>query len=80
MLTNENNDQTTFHRDILNASVKPDHVYRKILNIVDFTSLSKPLESCYSKDSGISGYPIETALECCGSPVTKCPHFSCNRS
>ena len=63
MLTNENKDQLTLHGDILNASVKPNHVYRRILNIVDFTGLCKPLESCYSKDSGIAGYPIETALK-----------------
>ena len=63
MLNYENKEQLTIHGDILNASVKPEHVYRKILNIVNFTSLCKPLEACYSEDSGILGYPIETALK-----------------
>lgn len=62
MLRKENKDQRTIYGDVLNASVKPDHVYRKILRIVNFTNLSRPLESCYS-DKGIAGYPIEIALK-----------------
>jgi len=43
--------------------VRADHPYRKILYLIDFEELTKPLESLYSKQ-GRAGYPISTGFKC----------------
>lgn len=63
MLTQDNG-QRDIYSDLLNQIVRTDHPYRKVLEIVDFTSLCKSLHDCYSLDSGASGYPIETGFKC----------------
>lgn len=63
MLSQENG-QRDIYSDLLDQIVRKDHPYRKVLEIVDFTSLCKSLHDCYSSDSGIYGYPIETGFKC----------------
>jgi len=63
MLTQENG-QRNIYSDLLNQIVRADHPYRKVLEIVNFTSLCKSLHGCYSLDSGAYGYPIEVGFKC----------------
>lgn len=42
--------------------VRKDHPYRKLLSIIDFSELTKPLESLYRKDFGRPGYHIESGF------------------
>ena len=63
MLSQENR-QRDIYSDLLEQIVRADHPYRKVLEIVDFTSLCKSLHDCYSADSGVYGYPIESAFKC----------------
>lgn len=60
----QENDQLDIYSSLLENLVKPDHAYRKVLTIVDFKSLCKPLHVCYSQEEGIEGYPVETAFKC----------------
>lgn len=43
--------------------VHPEHAYRKLLAMIDFTELTKELRDCYS-DWGRPGYPIESGFKC----------------
>ena len=63
MLSQENG-QRDIYSDLLEQIVRADHPYRKVLEIVDFISLCKSLHDCYSSDSGVYGYPIESAFKC----------------
>ena len=42
--------------------VRPDHPYRKLLSIVDFKMLCKPLRSLFCEDRGRKGYHIESGF------------------
>lgn len=42
--------------------VSPEHAYRKILKLVDFSKLTKELRDCYS-DLGRAGYPVESGFK-----------------
>lgn len=42
--------------------VRKDHPYRKLLSIIDFSELTKSLESLYRKDFGRPGYHIESGF------------------
>lgn len=42
--------------------VRKDHPYRKLLSIINFSELTKPLESLYRKDFGRPGYHIESGF------------------
>ena len=39
-----------------------NHPYRKLLHIVDFKKLCKPLEAFFCKDMGRKGYHIESGF------------------
>ena len=42
--------------------VRTNHPYRKLLHIVDFKKLCKPLEALFCKDRGRKGYHIESGF------------------
>ena len=42
--------------------VRPDHPYRKLLHIVDFKRLCKPLRPLFCENRGRKGYPIESGF------------------
>ena len=42
--------------------VRPDHPYRKLLQIVDFKRLCKSLRSLFCEDRGRKGYHIESGF------------------
>lgn len=42
--------------------VRPDHPYRKLLHIVDFKRLCKPLRTLFSENRGRKGYHIESGF------------------
>ena len=42
--------------------VRPDHPYRKLLSIVDFTKLCVPLRALFCEDKGRKGYHIESGF------------------
>lgn len=42
--------------------VKEDHPYRKLLSIINFAELTKPLESLYNKEVGRPGFHIESGF------------------
>lgn len=42
--------------------VKKDHPYRKLLSIINFSELTKPLESLYNKEVGRPGFHIESGF------------------
>ena len=42
--------------------IAKDHKYRKILNLFDWSELTKPLRSLYSKQ-GRKGYAVEQGLK-----------------
>jgi len=42
--------------------VRPDHPYRKLLSIVDFRRLCKPLRSLFCEGRGRKGYHIESGF------------------
>jgi len=43
--------------------VSAEHRYRKLLKLVDWVELARPLRVLYS-DLGRRGYPVETAVKC----------------
>jgi len=43
--------------------VTSNHPYRKILSLINFKQLTKPLRKLYSTN-GRGGYPVETAFKC----------------
>lgn len=47
----------------LEELVPADHHYRKLLKLVDFEELTRPLKNCYS-NLGRSGYPISSGFKC----------------
>jgi len=53
----------SFYEPNLEELVSADHEYLKLLKIIDFEELSRPLEKLYSK-LGKSGYPVSTGLKC----------------
>lgn len=56
--------QTKLYSELLDNLVDKNHAYRKVLEIVNFKSLCKPLHKCYSSNSGEKAYPVETAFKC----------------
>ena len=46
----------------LTELVPSNHEYRKLLSLVDFEALTRPLEKRYSK-TGRSGYPVATGFK-----------------
>lgn len=42
--------------------VKKDHRYRKLLSIINFSELTKALESLYNKEVGRPGFHIESGF------------------
>jgi IS5 family transposase len=63
-MLNTESGQLDIHSELLEQLVRKDHPYRKILSIVDFNSLCKPLHDCYSNDTGVYGYPVESGFKC----------------
>jgi len=43
--------------------IAEDHLYRKIIKVIDFKELTRPLKALYSS-SGRGGYPIEQGFKC----------------
>ena len=52
----------TFFETNVDEVVLGNHPYRKILEVIDFSELTKDLRKCYSK-LGRGGYPIETGFK-----------------
>jgi len=54
----------------LEELVPEDHHYRKLLKLVDFQRLTRPLQGCYSK-LGRSGYAVSSGFKCLLVQVTE---------
>ena len=63
MLKTENG-QSDLYGDLLESLIPMDNTYRRLLKLIDFSSLCKDLHDCYSKDKGADGYPIEQGFKC----------------
>lgn len=61
-MINIDNGQLDIHSELLESLVREDHPYRKILEIVNFSTLLMPLHSLYS-DLGQSGLCIEKGFK-----------------
>ncbi len=55
--------QVDFNNELLESMVRADHPYRKILELVDFAELLKPLHKLYSA-KGAEGIAVETGFKC----------------
>ena len=44
--------QLKLYAELLDNLVDKNHAYRKVLEIVDFKNLCKPLHKCYSNNNG----------------------------
>lgn len=53
--------QMTFFEPSMEELVRLNHPYRKLVEIIDFTTFCKPLRSLY-KDFGRPGYPVESGF------------------
>lgn len=62
MLKQIRNPQMKLFQSTPEDLVRKDHPYRKLLSIIDFSELTKPLESLYRKDFGRPGYHIESGF------------------
>ena len=62
MSLREENRQMSMLIPNLSELVSAEHPYRKILALVDFEELSKPLEKLYSRIGG-AGYPVSSAFK-----------------
>ena len=62
MTLRKENRQMSMYIPNLEELVRKDHPYRKLLKLVDFDKLSKPLESLYSK-TGAPAYPVSSAVK-----------------
>lgn len=63
-MLNRNDGQGTLYDDLLDSMVREEHAYRKVLKLVDFELLTKPLESLYSSNKGVKGYPVDKGFKC----------------
>lgn len=63
-MLNQESGQRNIYSQLLEQLVRDDHPYRKVLEVVNFESFCKCLHDCYSQDSGVYGYPIETGFKC----------------
>ena len=61
-LQQKDTQMTLFEPDVCNY-VSDNHAYRKLLDLIDFKSLTQPMKSCYSAQ-GRAGYPVDTAFKC----------------
>lgn len=55
--------QQDIYSDLLEELVEKDHPLRKVLELIDFTSLCKDLHGCYCENNGAPGLEIERAFK-----------------
>jgi len=62
MLTAQKKNTVITEEQIFASVIPPDHAYRKILKLIDFKALSKPLKELYSP-LGQHGIPVEKGIK-----------------
>jgi transposase, IS5 family len=61
-MLNRDNNQRDFNSPLLEELVQ-DHIYLRLLDLVDFASVANAFTDCFSGDKGSYGYPLESCIK-----------------
>jgi hypothetical protein len=61
-MLNRDNNQRDFNSPMLEELVQ-EHIYLRLLDLVDFVSVANAFTNCFSSDKASYGYPLESCIK-----------------